>query len=290
MRPRESGLMQNRAVIRDRPLGAVLALVIAGNALTACAGAPPAPSSTGAVPTEEPLGPFPTELVEGLRTDPDVFYTDVVQCGTGPCQPPADVLAPAEGADLPTVVLLNGGGKLFTERRYQAPLAAELAKRGAVVFLIAYRGISTASYDQDSWSDARCAIRYARAHTEEYGGDPSRVVVVGHSQGGLMGLDIAIHPEEEAEGCLDDGSAIPDGVIALGSPPPSLRGVSDSAPPLWLFSGSEDPRADADVEPLRDVGFDAESDVLPGVTHDGITDPAAAPEVVDLIVEALESI
>ena len=151
--------------------------------------------------------------------------------------------------------------------------------------------MSTGSYsDQDSWSDARCAIRYARAHTEEYGGDPSRVVVVGHSQGGLMGLDIAIHPEEEAEGCLADGSAIPDGVIALGSPRPSLSGVADSAPPMWLYLGTEDTVAGDWAEELRDRGFDAEGQVLPGVTHDEITDPAATPEIVDLIVEALESV
>ncbi|HYI67654.1 MAG TPA: alpha/beta hydrolase, partial [Candidatus Limnocylindrales bacterium] len=179
----------------------------------------------------------------------------------------------------------------FTERRYQAPLAVELAKRGAVVFLVAYRGMSTGSYsDQDSWSDARCAIRYARAHAEDYGGDPSRVVVVGHSQGGLMGLDIALHPEEEAEACLAGGSAIPNGVIALGSPRPSLHGAAESAPPMWLYSGSEDTIAGNWAEELRHRGFDAEAQVLPGVTHDGITDPFAAPEIVDLIVEALESI
>jgi acetyl esterase/lipase len=243
------------------------------------------------LPSQPVLGAFSSDLVDGLQTDVDMFYTDVVDCGATPCLPTGDVLAPAEGAVLPTVVLLNGGGKLFTERRYQAPLAVELASRGAVVFLIAYRGITTGSYsDQDSWSDARCAIRYARAHTEEYGGDPSRVVVVGHSQGALMGLDIAIHPEEEAEGCLADGSAIPDGVIALGSPRPSLAGVADSAPPLWLFSGSEDTVAGDWVDELRDRGFDAEGQVLPGVTHDEITDPVAVPGIVDLIVEALESI
>jgi acetyl esterase/lipase len=262
-------------------------------ALAACSAAgPPSLSPTpDDRPTPPPLGPFPGDLVAGLRTDVDVLYTDVVDCGAAQCRVPSDVLAPAGAATLPTVVLLNGGGKLFTERRYQAPLAAQLAKRGAVVFLIAYRGMSTGSYsDQDSWSDARCAIRYARAHTADYGGDSGRVVVVGHSQGGLMGLDIAIHPEEEAEACLAGGSAIPDAVIALGSPRPSIRGASESGPPLWLFSGSEDRPAEAYAQLLRDAGFDAHARVLPGVTHDGITDPAAAPEVVDLIVNALKSI
>ena len=249
------------------------------------------PSST-ASPLDQPLlGAFPDDQVDGLRTEADVFYTDVVDCGASECRVPGDVLAPADAASLPTVVLLNGGGKLFTERRYQAPLAVELANRGAVVFLIAYRGFSTGSYsDQDSWSDARCAIRYARAHTQDYGGDPSRVVVVGHSQGGLMGLDIAIHAEEEAEGCLAGGSAIPDGVIALGTPRPSLHDAAESAPPLWLFSGSEDRPVEVYADLLRGRGYDVTARVLPGVTHDGITDPDATPEIVELIVDALGSI
>ena len=282
--------MQDRTM-KNRPGLARVAGLAVSLALTACAGSSPSASTAPPALSQPGLGAFPSDLVEGLRTDVDLFYTDVLDCGPMTCRPQGDVLAPTDGAELPTVVLLNGGGKLFTERRYQAPLAVELANRGAVVFLIAYRGLSTGSYsDQDSWSDARCAIRYARANTEEYGGDPSRVVVVGHSQGGLMGLDIATHPEEEAEACLADGSAIPDGVIALGSPRPSLHGVADSAPPLWLFSGSEDRPADAYAEMLQDRGFDAEVQILPGVTHDGITDPVAAPEIVDLIVEALDSI
>jgi acetyl esterase/lipase len=282
-------IVQDRTIRNRTRLARVLGPAVA-LALTACAGSAPSASTAAAVPSQPALGAFSSDLVDGLRTDVDVLYTDVTDCGGTPCRVPGDVLAPANDADLPTVVLLNGGGKLFTERRYQAPLAVELAKRGAVVFLMAYRGISTANYDQDSFSDARCAIRYARAHTEEYGGDPSRVVVVGHSQGGLMGLEIAVHPEEEAEACLADGSAIPDAVIALGSPRPSLYGAADSAPPMWLFAGSEDRPAEADAELLRDGGFDAVGQVLPGVTHDGITDPVAAPEIVDLIVEVLDSI
>lgn len=245
------------------------------------------------IPSQELLGPFPSDEIDGLVSDPDVFYTDVVECGgSTPCRVPLDVLAPADGADLPTIVLFNGGGKLFPERRYQAPLAVALAERGAVVFLTAYRGITTMNSDQDSIGDARCAIRYARAHTAEYGGDPDRLLVVGHSQGGFLGVDIAIHPEEEADGCLADGSAIPDGVVGLGSPRPSLRGVADSGPPIWLYSGSEDTVGHADrySQVLRDAGFDATGEVFEGVTHDEITDPAAVPEIVDRIIEDLDSL
>ena len=258
--------------------------------LSACGGAGQTSAPPTAVPTPSPLGSFAADLVQGLRTDVDILYTDVTECGGTPCRVPGDVIAPADGTDHPTIVLLNGGGKLFDERRYQAPLAVALAERGAVVFLIAYRGITTANYDSDSISDARCAVRYARAHTEEYGGDPDRLLLVGHSQGGFMGLQIAVDPEEEAEACSAPGSAKPDGVVALGAPRPSLRHAGDSAPPMWLIAGSEDRVGNADVEALQEAGFDAEGIVLPGVTHDEVTDPSAAPEVVDLIMEALDSI
>jgi acetyl esterase/lipase len=267
-------------------------VAVAMLALAGCGtGIPTSPVVTAAaMPTQALLGALPSDLVGDLRTRADIFYTDVVRCAGKPCRVPGDVIAPTSAATLPTVVLLNGGGKLFTERRYQLPLAVELAKRGAVVFLIAYRGITTLNSDQDSVSDARCAIRYARAQTADYGGDPSRVVVVGHSQGGFLGIEIAIHAEEDADACLADGSAIPDGVIGLGAPRPDLYQAAASAPPIWLFSGSKDRPAEAYGQALRSAGFDATVRILPGVTHDEITDPVATAEVVDLIVEALKTI
>ena len=241
-------------------------------------------------PSQDGLGPFADDLVEGLRTDVDIAYTQPTDCGGTPCTVPGDVLAPTAGSDLPTIVMLGGGSTPFAERRYQAPLAAELARRGAVVFLMSYRSAVTGNYDSDSFSDLRCAVRYARVATEEYGGDPGRIVVVGHSQGGLMALQVAIQAEGEAEACLTDGSGKPDGVVALGSPNPSFAEAGGDAPPMWLFAGMEDGDSDGTAARLRDRGFDAEARELPGVTHEGITDPVATPEVVDLIDEAVNSI
>jgi acetyl esterase/lipase len=155
---------------------------------------------------------------------------------------------------------------------------------------MSYRSAVTGNYDSATFNDLRCAVRYARASTEQYGGDPDRVVVVGHSQGGFTALGVAIEPEQEAEACLADGNGKPDGVVALGSPSPSLRDAGDSAPPIWLFAGSQDGDAEGTAERLREAGFDAEAQELPGVTHPGITDPVANPEIVDLIFDAFESV
>ncbi|HEX5040708.1 MAG TPA: alpha/beta hydrolase [Candidatus Limnocylindria bacterium] len=226
----------------------------------------------------------------GLRTDPDIAYTDVTDCGGQPCTVPGDVLAP-EGADgLPTIVLLGGGSTPFAERRYQAPLAVALAQRGAVVFLMSYRSAVTGSYDSQTEEDVRCAVRYARANTRAYGGDPDRVILVGHSQGGHAALEVATEPEADVDACLADGSGKADAVIGLGAPNPRSAEASGPAPPMWLFAGSEDLDTVPMAQQMREQGYDAEGVVLPGVTHEGITDPAQAPEIVDLIFEAIGSL
>jgi acetyl esterase/lipase len=268
-----------------RRLAAALTFAVT---LAACAALPS--GSTTAPPSAEPIGPLPSDLVAGLRVETDIAYTDTTDCGGRPCRVPGDVIAPTEGSEMPTVVLLGGGGKVFADRRYQADLAAELARRGVVVFLLSYRSAATGNYDSDSYDDVRCAIRYARAETARFGGDPQRVVAIGHSQGGLMALEIALQSDEEADGCLADGSGRPDGVIGLGAPRPRVNRVADPAPPVWLFSGAEDGDADGTAQRLRDQGADAASRELSGVTHDGITDPASAPDVVELILEAIGSI
>jgi len=98
--------------------------------LAACTGAAVGPTGTSEsslLPPQPTIGPFAADAVEGLRTETDITFTEVTECGGTPCTVPGDVLAPSEGTDLPTIVLLNGGGTAFADRRYQAPLAAELA-------------------------------------------------------------------------------------------------------------------------------------------------------------------
>jgi acetyl esterase/lipase len=271
----------------------LLGLAVVALIATSCGAASvasPSASRGAPSPTAVTLGPFPSEEVAGLRTDPDIAYTAVTDCGGLPCTVPGDVLAPADAQGVPTIVLLGGGSTPFAERRYQAPLAVALAKRGAVVFLMSYRSAVTGNYDSQTEEDLRCAVRYARANTAEYGGDPDRVIVVGHSQSGHAALEVATEPEADVDACLADGSGKAEAVIGLGAPAPRSTEASGSAPPMWLFAGSEDLDTATIAEQMRDQGYDAQGVVLPGVTHEGITDPAQAPEIVDLIFEAVDSL
>lgn len=119
-------------------------------------------------------------------------------------------------------------------------LSRALARRGAVVYNVDYRGVRPVSKGfPDSVNDVACAVRFARATTARYGGDPDHIVLVGHSMGGYVGMMVSVAGNRLAgrgEGCLvDEGSSLPDGFV-------HLAGVSITKPeePLdqIFFGGS----------------------------------------------------
>lgn len=307
-----------------RVLGVAAALVVALSA-TSCgsAGSPPdaTPSmsaSSGAVPgasaaasTEQPsvsaapttpqapsgafpvAGPFPASDMVGMQAETDVEFTELVDCGKWMCRLRLDVVAPEEAAGLPTVVLLQGGPSRFHERR-NGPMIFALARAGAVVFVPSYRNVETGSFDIDeTYDDIRCAVRYARGNTAEFGGDPKRVLVVGQSYGSTVGIQAAIEPDRETPSCsAPAGSGVPDALVGLGGFGINVPSSPAAGPPLWLVAGSEDdanPGAGV-ADRLDDAGFEVSFELLKGVTHAELFDPAVTPRVIEIVFEAAEAL
>ena len=267
--------------------------------LPACAGSQAPPSSTQPPRTASPrptfaappAGPFPTSLVEGLRTEPDVPFTEVVECGELECTVPLDVLAPTQRETLPTIVLVPGGPVEFHWRRYLEVLAAELARHGAVVFLTTYRSSATGNEEIETLHDVRCSVRYARSVTGDYGGDAERVVLVGHSIGSVLVMQTAVTRETDTPGCAADGDAVPDAIVGLSEFDPTLSIEAPSGPPMLLAGGSEDPLSAggaATAKRLRAAGFDAEYREFAETGHEDLVDPEATPGVIDLVFEAVD--
>jgi acetyl esterase/lipase len=94
---------------------------------------------------------------------------------------------------LPVVMYVHGGGWRMGSKSMLAgmPGPAELLQRGYLVAAINYRLAPKYKFPA-MLEDAKCAVRFLRAHAQEYNLDPDRIGVIGDSAGGhlvaLLGL------------------------------------------------------------------------------------------------------
>lgn len=104
-----------------------------------------------------------------------------------------DVYRPAAGpAATPVVVFFYGGSWQRGERAQYAFVGKRLAENGVLAIVADYRTFPRAKFP-GFMDDAAQAVAWTRAHAADYGGDPARVFIAGHSAGaqiaGLLGTD-----------------------------------------------------------------------------------------------------
>ena len=89
----------------------------------------------------------------------------------------------------PVVVHFHGGGfRSGNKNREARPLIGHLARGGKVCISANYRLRPHVSH-ADQVADVRAAIAWAQSNAEEYGGDPSRLFLVGSSAGAYLAID-----------------------------------------------------------------------------------------------------
>ena len=99
-----------------------------------------------------------------------------------------DVHYSPELKDAPVVVWFHGGGI----EKGSKHIDAALRESGYVVIAVNYRLLPKASMDE-ILDDTAAAVAWAFKHCKEYGGDPNKIFLSGHSAGGylidMVGLD-----------------------------------------------------------------------------------------------------
>jgi acetyl esterase/lipase len=109
-----------------------------------------------------------------------------------------DLTVPAGAKGFPTYVwfygggLKNGGKDLRSE--YCAEIRASLAQAGVAVVTPDYRLSPKAKYPAYV-DDAAAAFAWTVKHIAEYGGDPRKVFIGGHSAGATLALLVGMDPE-----------------------------------------------------------------------------------------------
>lgn len=127
----------------------------------------------------------------------------------------------------PGVVLVHGGGWTFGNRLLKAWYGRELARRGYVTVAVEYRKIPRWTI-VDCIHDVKAAVRWLRAHAEDYALDPGRIAVLGDSAGGHLALMMAAtRPDDGFEHGDPEISSLVQAAVSL-YPVTELRSLDSS--------------------------------------------------------------
>jgi acetyl esterase/lipase len=193
--------MLRKAVLRRQVVLGVAFVVIAG-----CSG------STGVAeqsttPASSPPGTSGSTLVaqdlEYASYNPD-----------GPWSPHLlDIYASGQGQGLPLVVMFHGGALSKGGSAYPQ-IAEELVARGAVVVSADWTDRAPAALldmgesldaivarGQQTVDEMACAVDFAVSQAPQYGADPNRLVLVGHSAGANLTSMLGLGPNNPFPGC-----------------------------------------------------------------------------------------
>jgi acetyl esterase/lipase len=264
-------------------------------------------------------------LAPGLSIERDVtFRTDAGRSTRLDVYRPSSAAALTSTIRRPAILALHGGSWVGGSKDDYGPQVARLVHHGFVVFVVDY---TLSRPGRPGWpaalDDARAAVRWIRAHAQEYRVDPDRVVALGASAGGhlamLLGTDPP-HPEPKNVSsrvnavvsfygpadlpALVTARGLPRDPVAwlLGGPPSRtielMRSASpidhvgpESAPTL-LFHGLDDrwvpPEQSVSMaNRLREVGIPCRLVLLPGARH-GFGLVVASTPTRDLLPEIVQ--
>lgn len=214
-------------------------------------------------------------------------------------------------AAVPVVVFFYGGGWKMGNRHQYRFVGERLANDGILTIVADYRTYPVAGFPA-FMDDAADAVAWAHAHAGEYGGDPQRVFIAGHSAGAQIAALLATDATYLARRGIQSRQLA--GVIGLSGPynfnvgetyapvfgPPSqwpkaqaVNYVNGDEPPFLLIQGQDDrtvaPRNSIELaERLRAVHVPVTLALLPGAGHTttlaGLYSPERAPEVLPAIL------
>ncbi|MEO8927378.1 MAG: alpha/beta hydrolase [Caulobacteraceae bacterium] len=205
--------------------------------------------------------------------------------------------------DTPVAVFVYGGSWQSGDRGFYRFVGAVLASRGIVTVIPDYRVYPAVRYP-DFLRDNVLAVRFVKQHAAEWGGDPSRLFLIGHSAGAYNVAMLAVDRRWLGEVGLDPRRDVA-GVVGLAGPydflplrdeklkiifgpkdgrpdTQPINHVDGLAPPMLLLAGSRDGTVDPGnstrlAAAIGARGGQAEARLYPGIDHVGILTAILAP-------------
>jgi acetyl esterase/lipase len=187
--------------------------------------------------------PMPDSLPSGVKEYRDLVYTRLPETSFGPRDLRVDLFTPEKAGKYPALIMVHGGGWRSGSKSMQVPMAQRIAAQGFVTVAVEYQLSLEAKYPA-AVHNIKAAIRWMRAHAEQYNIDTTRITISGCSAGGqlamLVGLTNGLSQFEGNQGYPDYSSSVQaiiniDGVVDFMAPTSlNLKRKPDSADIFWL--------------------------------------------------------
>ncbi len=187
-----------------------------------------------------------------------------------------DVYSPKDAKDRPVVVFFYGGSWTAGSRGLYRFVGAALAERGIVTVVPDYR-----LYPQVKFplflDDGALAVAWVQKHAHEFGGDPQRIVLMGHSAGGHEAAFLAYDRR-----LLEKAGALPESIVGFVG----LSGPYALAPDTKILNTIfASPDTEAEWQPVRFVTSQAPPTLL---VH-GTTDDVVSIKHAEALRDALQA-
>ena len=192
----------------------------------------------------------------------------------------------------PIVVFFYGGAWVKGARGEYGFAGRAYATRGFVAVVPDYRLVPTVRFPTFI-EDGALAVKWTRLHAREFGGDPARITIAGHSAGAYIGAMLTLDRRYLRDAGVPDGTVRAAALLAgpYDFLPLTDRRASDAlgnwprpketqpityaradAPPMWLAAGTADttvnPRnSEALAARLKTLGAPATLREYPGKSH-----------------------
>ncbi len=215
-----------------------------------------------------------------------------------------DVWAPAAGSETPrpVVVFFHGGGWVKGDRDAYAFAGRAFASRGYVLVIPDYRKVPDALFPAFI-EDGADAVAWTYENIEDFGGDPDRIALAGHSAGAHTAVTLALDPRWLRGRALDAKTV--KAVIGLSGPydfypfdkkrsidamshwptPRDTQPIAwarPDAPPMLLVTSSEDTvvrpyNTENLTAKLRELGAPVEMENYEGLSHEDVVMALSKP-------------
>ena len=192
-------------------------------------------------------------------------------------------------APRPALLLFYGGGWTGGTKDQLRIYAQHYAQHGYVVATPQYR-LREAGQWPNSVYDAKCAVRWMRAHAQEYAVDPNRIGVQGNSAGAYLALMVAYTsdvPDLEGDGGWAEQSSAVQAVADIYGPTDFCEpGLRDHPTLVRYMNGhyDDDPARYEKANPIRYVN----AKTPPTCVITGTVDMLVPVRQSDRLVETLQ--